>query len=237
MEVDKDNFDEALQLLESALTTADFVAIDLEMTGIRLDGEEQYRDLPEDRYLQQRSVASSYSIVQVGVSVFEDIICIPTPIVPACFTSVYVHEWVLGGGKGSQTSHYWPPKVCFMFHFLHLQQWVCVRVCCVEIVHMTLETAEDSTCQSGGGDSYTVRPFTFYVFPSSAEDAPDMCSHMSPKVMLDVDAINFMRCHNMDFGRLDTTLVAEQEYLSRVGGIGLDKVYLHCAGSFRSQRT
>mmetsp|Transcript_44435 Transcript_44435/g.105272 ORF Transcript_44435/g.105272 Transcript_44435/m.105272 type:complete len:640 (+) Transcript_44435:150-2069(+) len=128
MDVDEDNFEEALQCLENALEGAAFVAMDLEMTGIRLDSAtEDTRDLPEDRYVQQREVAARHGVVQIGLCIFEE------------------------------------------------------------------------APYANGGNSYYVYPFNFYLFPRPFNDPPD--SYVDAKITLDADAVHFMRCNGMDFGR------------------------------------
>mgnify|MGYP002255810256 CR=1 FL=1 len=55
MNVTKKNFDEIADEIERLLPSAEFVAIDEEMTGISLPGcEEQVADLPAARYGKMR---------------------------------------------------------------------------------------------------------------------------------------------------------------------------------------
>jgi len=60
MEVTKENLDDALAMLAELLPTAEFVAMDEEMTGISIPGvTNQPRDRPLDRYLKMREVSLS----------------------------------------------------------------------------------------------------------------------------------------------------------------------------------
>lgn len=71
MNVTKKNFDEIADEIERLLPSAEFVAIDEEMTGISLPGcEEQVADLPAARYGKMRKVATNYNIIQFGVALF-----------------------------------------------------------------------------------------------------------------------------------------------------------------------
>jgi len=74
MDVDIDNFSEVLEVFCDALATASFVAIDLEMTGIKPDGvdPDDYWEPPELRYPKRRDAAASFGIVQVGVCLFQE---------------------------------------------------------------------------------------------------------------------------------------------------------------------
>mmetsp|Transcript_4416 Transcript_4416/g.10478 ORF Transcript_4416/g.10478 Transcript_4416/m.10478 type:complete len:663 (-) Transcript_4416:125-2113(-) len=46
---------------------------------------------------------------------------------------------------------------------------------------------------------FEVRPFNFFVFPRPVNEPPDC--YISPKVTLDTDAMHFVRCSGLDFGR------------------------------------
>jgi len=71
MDVTKANFGEALALLDQQLEHAQFVAIDEEMTGISLGNQrQQFIDTMNARYLKQRAVATTYGMIQFGISVF-----------------------------------------------------------------------------------------------------------------------------------------------------------------------
>lgn len=73
MDVDVDNFEEALAVLLGSLPSASFVALDLEMTGINLGqgNDESPKDTVEQRYTKRRRAAASYGIIQVGLCLFE----------------------------------------------------------------------------------------------------------------------------------------------------------------------
>ena len=72
MEVTKDNFAAAAAELEALLPTAEFIAIDEEMTGIILDKTTQpsFGDSAGARYRKMRRVANEFNLMQVGVSLF-----------------------------------------------------------------------------------------------------------------------------------------------------------------------
>lgn len=72
MEVTNENFEAALTQLEAILPTASFVAIDEEMTGIRVDKSTDPTggDNGQSRYQKMARVASHFNIMQFGVCVF-----------------------------------------------------------------------------------------------------------------------------------------------------------------------
>jgi len=75
MDVDADNFEEALGLLELHLPKAAYVAVDLEMTGIMgpPDTKVCAGDVPQVQYTKSRAVVCRpYNIVQVGICLFEE---------------------------------------------------------------------------------------------------------------------------------------------------------------------
>jgi len=75
MDVDTDNFEDALALFEQHLPRAAFVALDLEMTGISgpPDTRSSQGDVPQVQYEKARAVVTRpYNIVQVGICLFEE---------------------------------------------------------------------------------------------------------------------------------------------------------------------
>ncbi len=72
MDVTSETFGTVLPELEAELAGCEFVAIDFEMTGIGLPNgpRSSFGDTPEDRYAKMLPVASTYSIVQMGVCLF-----------------------------------------------------------------------------------------------------------------------------------------------------------------------
>lgn len=75
MDVDRDNFDDALVALEEHLPRASFVALDLEMTGIIGPPETSVLngDVPQVQYAKGRSVVNKpFNVVQVGICLFEE---------------------------------------------------------------------------------------------------------------------------------------------------------------------
>lgn len=71
MNVTKENFESVVVELENCIPTADFIAIDEEMTGIRIPGaRETDTQLPFDRYQTMRKVATTYKIIQFGICTF-----------------------------------------------------------------------------------------------------------------------------------------------------------------------
>ena len=73
MDITRDNFVEKLPAILEQLGKADFIAFDLEMTGINnVDRSKGNRkdDLPGNRYMKMVDVATKYNIIQVGMSMF-----------------------------------------------------------------------------------------------------------------------------------------------------------------------
>ena len=69
MEVTRDNFEEALSKLESILPSAQFASLDLEFTGIK-GKPETFSDSLQERYSNMRHIATTFKIIQVGISLF-----------------------------------------------------------------------------------------------------------------------------------------------------------------------
>lgn len=69
MEVVKSNFAQVIPQFEDHLRQASFVAFDLEFTGIR-GKPEGWTDTVSERYQKMKRVASQFSIIQVGISIF-----------------------------------------------------------------------------------------------------------------------------------------------------------------------
>jgi poly(A)-specific ribonuclease len=64
-------FELAAAALAELLPTAEFVAVDCEMTGIHLAGSQpSQRDTTQERYDKMRRVATAYSLIQVGICTF-----------------------------------------------------------------------------------------------------------------------------------------------------------------------
>jgi len=77
MNVVQSNFSEALDLIQTLLPTASFMAIDEEMTGISLlDPDWSIAQSPEERYISMKKVATTYRIIQFGVCLFHKEVCI-----------------------------------------------------------------------------------------------------------------------------------------------------------------
>ena len=75
MDVTRNNFDEVLPVVIEKLQTCQFVSFDLEMSGIfSTDRSNRIRkdDTPPVRYKKMIGPATTYSIVQFGLSIFED---------------------------------------------------------------------------------------------------------------------------------------------------------------------
>lgn len=74
MQVNRVNFPATLPHFLELLKTCDFYAFDEEMTGITIPGkEENMACTPEESYEIKRSVASRYSMIQVGICLFHQI--------------------------------------------------------------------------------------------------------------------------------------------------------------------
>jgi len=73
--VTKDNFIEQSNDLIAHLPSATFIAIDEEMTGISLPGQGRPRrdEPPDQTYAELKKVPERYSIIQLGISLFEKV--------------------------------------------------------------------------------------------------------------------------------------------------------------------
>jgi poly(A)-specific ribonuclease len=69
MDVQKNNFLQALEIFRESIDDCEIVALDLEFTGVR-GRPETYVDTIEERYSGLRRIASTYKIIQVGLSIF-----------------------------------------------------------------------------------------------------------------------------------------------------------------------
>eukprot|EP00331_Platyophrya_macrostoma_P019288 CAMPEP_0176462384 /NCGR_PEP_ID=MMETSP0127-20121128/35233_1 /TAXON_ID=938130 /ORGANISM="Platyophrya macrostoma, Strain WH" /LENGTH=532 /DNA_ID=CAMNT_0017854287 /DNA_START=24 /DNA_END=1622 /DNA_ORIENTATION=+ len=67
------NFEECYESIKKHLPACSFVAMDLELTGIKTSDAESYIDTPAERYNKLKSAASKYRIIQIGISLFTDI--------------------------------------------------------------------------------------------------------------------------------------------------------------------
>ncbi|KAJ2080453.1 hypothetical protein H4R24_003064 [Coemansia sp. RSA 988] len=72
MDVTKDNFEKALKEFEAAVTQSDFVAMDMEMTGLYETKELQPNrlDTLDERYAKLKRSVELYGVIQVGVCLF-----------------------------------------------------------------------------------------------------------------------------------------------------------------------
>lgn len=87
MDVDTDNFEEAVAQLEQHLPRATYVAVDLEMTGISggPDTQGMRGDVPQVRYTKCATVVEQpLQIVQIGLCLFEDVSDIGAVTAPSC---------------------------------------------------------------------------------------------------------------------------------------------------------
>ena len=69
MDVQKNNFAEAVESFRNSISQCEIVALDLEFTGVR-GRPETFVDSIEDRYSGLRRVASTFKIIQVGLCCF-----------------------------------------------------------------------------------------------------------------------------------------------------------------------
>eukprot|EP00392_Amoebophrya_sp_AT5.2_P003965 g3970.t1 len=69
MEITLDNFDDALPSIQSAIDGADYIAMDLEMTGIRHPKNEFSRltELLPTVYRKNREVVKTFDVMQIGL--------------------------------------------------------------------------------------------------------------------------------------------------------------------------
>lgn len=70
MFLDSDNFQEYKKEIIDAIDQSEFLAIDLELTGIKGDYQDTFEELPAERYLKYRKVSMKYNIVQFGICPF-----------------------------------------------------------------------------------------------------------------------------------------------------------------------
>ncbi|KAJ2056133.1 hypothetical protein GGI17_006345 [Coemansia sp. S146] len=72
MDVTRGNFDQALAEFRLAISTCDFAAIDMEMTGLYEDRARQpsHLDTKDDRYSKLFQSVESYGVIQVGICLF-----------------------------------------------------------------------------------------------------------------------------------------------------------------------
>jgi len=71
MQVVEKNFEEFYGQMKVYLPEADFISLDLEMTGIKTFRPEVLSDTPQDRYTKMSSACSNkYKIIQVGLCLF-----------------------------------------------------------------------------------------------------------------------------------------------------------------------
>ncbi|KAJ1949433.1 hypothetical protein EC988_004771, partial [Linderina pennispora] len=77
MDVTRENFRGALRELSAAVTTCDFVAIDMEMTGLYPDSQSKpFRmDTKDERYQKLKKSVEMFGVVQVGICLFTWIDC------------------------------------------------------------------------------------------------------------------------------------------------------------------
>lgn len=71
MDLVRDNFFEKLPLIEKSICDADFIAIDLEMTGIKSETRVYSFDSSQKGYQKMITAASKYSITQIGLCPFK----------------------------------------------------------------------------------------------------------------------------------------------------------------------
>jgi hypothetical protein len=71
MDITRENFAEHYPTIKRLLNEAEFVSFDEEMTGI-VDRAQRIRadDTPDSRYVKMIPVATRYSIIQFGLSIF-----------------------------------------------------------------------------------------------------------------------------------------------------------------------
>ncbi|KAJ2788737.1 hypothetical protein GGI18_002789, partial [Coemansia linderi] len=72
MDVTRDNFDHALAEFRLAISSCDFAAIDMEMTGLYADRARQpsHLDTKNERYHKLLQSVESYAVIQVGICLF-----------------------------------------------------------------------------------------------------------------------------------------------------------------------
>lgn len=71
MDIVRDNFFEKLPLIEKLIRDADFISIDLEMTGVKSDSRIYSFDSSQKGYQKMISSASKYTITQLGLCPFK----------------------------------------------------------------------------------------------------------------------------------------------------------------------
>lgn len=70
MEVVKDTFNQSKSHIEASIANADFIAVDLEFTGVKSDIKLFPFDSSQKRYEKLKTSVSNYIITQMGVCTF-----------------------------------------------------------------------------------------------------------------------------------------------------------------------
>lgn len=71
MEVDKNNFNAHLLPILRSIANADFVAIDLEMSGIATSSKQENKPNLQEVYEDVKGAAEKYQVLQVGITCIE----------------------------------------------------------------------------------------------------------------------------------------------------------------------
>jgi poly(A)-specific ribonuclease len=71
LQVTRTNFKQALPAIQEALAGCQFYAFDCEMTGLRLQGQDDwFLDDPEERYARTKAAAEQFLVTQFGLCTF-----------------------------------------------------------------------------------------------------------------------------------------------------------------------
>lgn len=70
MFIDSDNFEELKERILQEIHYCEFIAFDLELTGVKSDLPDTFEELVLERYLKMRKTSMKYNIIQFGLSLF-----------------------------------------------------------------------------------------------------------------------------------------------------------------------
>ena len=70
MELTCANYEKEESRIIDLIKTCDYISFDLEMTGIENDQNNILFDTPENRYIKYKKTSEKYSIIQLGLTIF-----------------------------------------------------------------------------------------------------------------------------------------------------------------------
>ena len=73
MELVCSNYEKEEKRIINLIKTSEYISFDLEMTGIENDKNNVIIDTPENRYLKYKKTSEKFSIIQLGISIFNKV--------------------------------------------------------------------------------------------------------------------------------------------------------------------